>query len=289
VLAPLANLVVMLNLVNSNDFLDSATWDADSHTWKGFRTEFHSGNRVATGAPHYGLRRKDAAFSFLSQDLAAMHSLELGKWIAALALFFTVGCSYPHVYCAPDNCGDCNPNLNAPACADCGGPDCQVPCGKPARGLFTHLGYLASCGGGCGEFYIHPWINERPAKCDPCNNHGDWTGPGDCCNRGFWKSFWGDKGCSSGCGSCTTSPACGCDTCGGGPMSSYPGTTAYPGTMIEGEVYEGEVYDQPVPSRPPAGGQMQPQPTPAPPAQLGPAARLHGTPTPARGTGVRHR
>jgi hypothetical protein len=214
-----------------------------------------------------------------------MHSLQLGKWIASLALLFTVGCSYPHVYCAPDNCEPCNPDLGRIGCADCGGSDCEVPCGKPARGLFTHLKYLASCGGGCGEIYIHPWINERPDECDPCNNHGDWTGPGNCSNRGFWKSFWGDKCCDSGCGSCTSVDSCGCDSCAGGMAPAYHGP-------MQGEViYEGEVYQEPGMMRQPQGnpmqrGQMQQQPTPAEQPPLGSAARRPGTPTLGIGTGV---
>jgi len=173
--------------------------------------------------------------------------------IAAAALLSTVGCSYPYMYCAPDDCGPCGPQICTDACTDCGEIGCTEisgngPCGKPARGLFSHLGYMATCGGGCGEFYIHPWINERPDECDPCDNHGNWIGPQACCD-GFWGSFWG-RGCGGACGDCYGAPAapapCGCGSCGGGAPPVYDEHVAPPEVILPGEA---EPIESGVPAR----------------------------------------
>ena len=199
--------------------------------------------------------------------------LQYVRWIAAVALLASVGCSYPHVYCAPDNCGPCHPQLpgNTP-CVDCG-PSCSTSSGKPSRGLFTHLGHMASCGGGCGEVYIHPWINDPPDCCDPCDCHGNWTGPQACCNRGFWASFWGNECGNSSCGSCTASTGCGCDSCSGeGPM-------VY---SNHGSIPSGEVV--------PRAQEEIPQPRSAAlPVAGSPTRAASHTPTKAIGAGVNHR
>jgi hypothetical protein len=58
------------------------------------------------------------------------------------------------------------------------------------------------CGGcsGCdSELYWSEWYNDPPRCCDPCDCHGNWTGPGPstgcgCCNGG--------SACNCGCNDC---------------------------------------------------------------------------------------
>jgi hypothetical protein len=139
----------------------------------------------------------------------------LGPGAAALACWAVLagGC------CAPMHCGDCGPH-DIVAAAPCGptacvphenySPQCVAcgvngPCPKHAggKGLFSYLCGGALCGaGGCGEFYIHPWINDPPAPCDPCDQWGNWVGPRPCgppactvagCPVG-WHNLWGHQG-----------------------------------------------------------------------------------------------
>src|SRR5687768_12421304 len=114
-------------------------------------------------------------------------------WCAALA---AAGCCCPQTHCghmgtqeilAPasceppcnscgEGCSSCNDGCDSCApcdsCIHCG---INGPCPKQSggRGLFDYL----FCGGGCGEIYVHPWINEPCEPCDPCDCHANWIGP----------------------------------------------------------------------------------------------------------------
>ena len=117
---------------------------------------------------------------------------------AALAAIGMGGC------CAPMHCGPCGPHdiVAAAPCEPCGPtdhapaphyeppPHHEPPCGPPCvacgvngpcpkhksgYGLIGYLFHGGGCGG-CGEFYLHPWINDPPAPCDPCDHLGNWIG-----------------------------------------------------------------------------------------------------------------
>ncbi|MBW3599637.1 MAG: hypothetical protein KY475_20490 [Planctomycetes bacterium] len=116
------------------------------------------------------------------------------------------------VPCGPAPCGPCGPapclaqESFSPQCVACG---VNGPCPKHSggRGL---LGFLwgVCCGSSCGEFYIHPWINDPPHPCDPCDHHGNWIGPRPCgppaCSVGAcpagWHNLWGYRGLVGHCG-----------------------------------------------------------------------------------------
>ena len=68
-------------------------------------------------------------------------------------------------------CTHCASADEATGCADACGNGCNGGC-RP--GLVDRL-----CGcTGCGELYWCEWYNSPPQLCQPCDCHGNYTGPG---------------------------------------------------------------------------------------------------------------
>lgn len=143
------------------------------------------------------------------------------------------------------------------------------PCGP--RPLLGHISERIRCASGCGEVYMGEWFADPPT-CDPCDCHGNWIGPRDCCPT-FWQKLWGtryDGGC--GCGDV------GCDSCcGDHHHGDYHGELYHGGEIYHGgEVWhDGPVhhhqglhqplppYGQPTPAGPEPGAAMESvEPTP---------------------------
>jgi hypothetical protein len=113
------------------------------------------------------------------------------------------------------------------------------------------------CSGGCGEFYAHPWINDPPDQCDPCDDHGGWIGPHPCgppaCGPGgcpaTWHNLWGYRNQA---------------VCYDGGAPGYA-SEPYDGQVIEGPVIDGPTPAEPIPTPPAedAGGSAPPEPPPA--------------------------
>jgi hypothetical protein len=119
---------------------------------------------------------------------------------------------------APCGCGDCcEPACGCGGCGEpCGGcsSGCASWCGSgtaccPRKCCLKNYGFCCCCGNllnalccgrsGCGcngEMYWSEWHNDPPYCHDPCNNCGEWVGPG-CGSCG---------GCNGGCNG-----ASGCD------------------------------------------------------------------------------
>jgi hypothetical protein len=68
-------------------------------------------------------------------------------------------------------CG-CNGNGNccSTGCGDACGTGCGACCSNGCGG--------EGCGGCSSELYWSEWHNDPPRCCDPCDRHGNWTGPG---------------------------------------------------------------------------------------------------------------
>ncbi len=137
-----------------------------------------------------------------------------------------IGCASPSAYYCDDGCGPqtlsgrCATDCGATPCAPCEGTDADPFCGYTVTGL---LRSMVTCNAGCGEIYWGEWSYDPPDACDPCNNHGDWTGPG-CCPPSCWSRIWNglqgarfcgvrscDIACEPTCGG--VEPNCGCDDC----------------------------------------------------------------------------
>lgn len=97
-------------------------------------------------------------------------------------------CDYSYGSCGGAGCGiaSCGvPILDD--CTDCGHDPCT--CGAPvddchgcARPVFALCGgnllhAIFGCTGCDSELYWSEWFNDPPACCDPCDDHGYWTGP----------------------------------------------------------------------------------------------------------------
>ncbi len=86
------------------------------------------------------------------------------------------GCSSCDAGCGVETAG-CG--VEADCCdSGCDGGACQGDyyCWSPLRGLHNML----TCKSGCSGIYWDEWINEPPAECDPCDQHGNFVG-GQCC------------------------------------------------------------------------------------------------------------
>ena len=89
-----------------------------------------------------------------------------------------------------DDCSDtcCDGSCDACAGGDCGrciGDGCGCQC-RHKTGWFRRA--CKKCGlgcAGCGEFYWSEWHNEPPACCEPCDCHGNYTGPGQ---AGYYRA-----------------------------------------------------------------------------------------------------
>lgn len=202
--------------------------------------------------------------------------------IACYSALAAAGCC-----CGPRYCGDYGPHdivaascepacapvaPAAPACAACG---INGPCPKHhgSQGLFGYLREAATCGAGCGEFYVHPWINDPPKACDPCDHYGNWTGPRSCgpphakaCPTS-WRGLWGHR---------ADLAACGC-----GAHAEVHGAP-YEGRIIEGHITEGSfpagtvsegpTLAEPIPTAPPEAFEDADE-APVPPQLPGPTTR----------------
>ena len=182
------------------------------------------------------------------------------SWLVALAVVLSFGGGCTCVQNRHQGCVDsCCPNPDDPIlgdcnkCGVCGGNDCPgyTPCG--------YLKYMLTCGAGCSEIYWGEWISDPPDCCDPCDNCGNWVGPG-CCNRkpvvNTLKALWGTRYLGGGCSTC------GDNGCDGGCTSGAPHPIQrghaihrhHAGAPIEPEFDEGEIIEdvrraEPVPAR----------------------------------------
>lgn len=150
--------------------------------------------------------------------------------------------------CADGSChgGDCHDG--ACASADCGGcGKCDLCNFHPLRSLFNAI----HCSSGCGEFYFDEWINDPPAPCDPCDNHGNFVGQRCCPPRWF-------LGVRNTCGyDCAQN----CDTsCGYDAGCGTPGCTSCGHGSVHHEEQHGEMHES-VPT--PQPEMMEPMPTTA--------------------------
>ena len=143
--------------------------------------------------------------------------------------------------CGCDSCGpSCGCDTFSGGCASFCGDGCIDGCASygswncgesccprgPAMGTpFQWLRYNLGCGGGCGDMYWGEWISDPPDCCDPCDNHGNWTGCQSCVRNDFFsglRGIFGYRYCPSSCGG-----GCG-DTCyGGGGCTSCGGPGGY--------------------------------------------------------------
>ena len=144
--------------------------------------------------------------------------------------------------CCCDLCGDgcgrscwptfCRPYEERIAAenSQCGTCCREVGCGG---GIKQWLHNKATHCKGCGDIYWGEWISDPPDCCDPCDQCGDFTGAGVCCDHGCGSGIFcrlghflrGHRYCPGPCG-CDDCGGVGCDSCG------YDG-------MIEGEVIPG--------------------------------------------------
>lgn len=94
--------------------------------------------------------------------------------IAAAVLMLANGCCCTQ----PQMCGDVG------VCGSCEGGGCgstgMAVGACPKRGLADCVTRALTCGSGCGEVYWGEWYNDPPPACDPCDDHGNWTGT-TCC------------------------------------------------------------------------------------------------------------
>lgn len=150
----------------------------------------------------------------------------------------------------------------------CTDPGCAAP-------AYFHVGLwrsLFGCRFGCGEFYYDEWLSDKPAPCDPCDNHGQYVGPRDCCGLGWlpfhWHQLWGYRYHDAGCES---------------PVP-YGGDMHYGGGMPYGGEVLGDEFIEAGP--PPVPTQVEPkmEQAPAPPKQTSSVMR-RSVPT----RGVSHR
>lgn len=92
-------------------------------------------------------------------------------------------------------CETCGPNCG-PSCGR-GGACC---CGSACEGCGDGVGCAGACGtkgcrkcwffgmfdcAGCGGCYWNEWYNDPPARCEPCDCHGNYIGPG---NTGYYQA-----------------------------------------------------------------------------------------------------
>lgn len=181
--------------------------------------------------------------------------------------------------CGPGACGPgaCGPSENfSPQCVACG---VNGPCPKHVggRGLFNFLYDNATCGAGCGEFYVHPWINDPPHPHDPCDHHGHWIGPHHRCTPACRVSgcpvgihnLWGHRSDLGGC--------CGGTHALADPMHGevlHDGAIIHDGAVLsEGAILHGPTLAEPPTLTPPQDGRgvSPPDDPPTPPEFPGPA------------------
>lgn len=117
------------------------------------------------------------------------------------------GCYLDRVY----RCDDCagagysgrfRSLATASRCEQCTGQS------SPCRDCLTYTlsaraSHMLTCGSGCQDVYVDEWLSDPPAACDPCDNHGNWTGAADpCCGSDwstFWTHLWGERLPQSSC------------------------------------------------------------------------------------------
>ena len=135
-----------------------------------------------------------------------MTRFQLIAGLVPLALAFVSGCHcIERTYSPAGCCGSWDPVLGS--CHECGlcGGDCEghTPC--------SYLKHQLTCAAGCGEIYWGEWLSDPPARCDPCDNYGNWVGhqgcPPTCWEKlTSWKlggSHAKGGGCAKSCRSCT--------------------------------------------------------------------------------------
>lgn len=161
----------------------------------------------------------------------------------------------------------------------CTQPDyaCWDPCGLyAARECLTYwllapLTFFQPlfCGGGCGEVYYGPWVNDPPDCCDPCDPCGNWAGPGDSPQpRTLYGGPWSWHGRYASrrfgpgyCASCRR-----------------PAAAGYHGVALqEGEVIPDGPKAAAGPPEVPTRSALQPTPAAAPPITTTSAIRPYGS------------
>jgi len=118
------------------------------------------------------------------------------------------GCMMPCGYGGGGCCGPQSLSARAPvrgamasACDDgaCGAAACDAPCGTTCDTaccspcnfpILSALNRMLTCDAGCGRMYWGEWCYDPPDACDPCDDCGNWTGPGPCPSRGC-GGLWG--------------------------------------------------------------------------------------------------
>ncbi|WP_428304561.1 hypothetical protein [Lacipirellula sp.] len=78
-------------------------------------------------------------------------------------------------YCEPG----CAPYAaKTPACGESCAAGCTDACGEGCSGCSKCAAKGLSGCTGCGERYWCDWYNHPPQLCEPCDCHGNYTGPG---------------------------------------------------------------------------------------------------------------
>jgi hypothetical protein len=76
-------------------------------------------------------------------------------------------------------------------------------------GIIQQTKMMLSCNTGCGEVYWDEWLSDPPDCCDPCDNHGNWTGLGACCLPPFsWCNMFGVRHTGVDSASCSSCSSC---------------------------------------------------------------------------------
>ncbi len=100
--------------------------------------------------------------------------------------------------CGVESCDSCGTTCGS----SCGGCDSCSPCGLLSciSGLFSVNTW---CGDGCGDVYWGDFHGDPPDMCDPCDNHGNYSGSGGCstCGQGH-DGHHASQAVSGGCETC---------------------------------------------------------------------------------------
>ena len=167
--------------------------------------------------------------------------------LVPLALVFISGCHcIERSYSPVDCCDSWDPVLGS--CHECGlcGGDCEghTPC--------SYLKHRLTCASGCGEIYWGDWLSDPPARCDPCDNYGNWVGS-QCCELNCWQKlaswkFGGSAGKGGGCKGCDSCQASSKGGKGKGAPGGFPPAISTdpfpPEPIIEEASFEEESSDE---------------------------------------------
>ena len=154
--------------------------------------------------------------------------------------------------CWPDFCRTYEERI-AEESSQCGTCCRTVGCGG---GMKQWLHNKATHCKGCGDIYWGEWISDPPDCCDPCDQCGQFTGAGVCCDNAcgsrigcrLGNLFRGRRYCPGPCG-CEECGGMGCDTCGhDGMMEGHVIETHSHGSVLE-ENWSPQPLPKPVPGK----------------------------------------